>query len=139
MSIKVGGPGSVSNVSKSKSAGKAGGDGSFSKMLDSASTEETHGTSSINRIAPVNFVSIVDGDEQGQRRRKLIEEADDLLDELLKIRDALLFGNLSPGKLQTIQAKLEKIEANCDNPRLNEIIEEVKVRAAVELAKLGRY
>lgn len=135
--MKISGPGSVSNVSKSKGAGKAGGDGGFSKLLESTSNEkEVSSLGGINKISAVNFINSVDGDEKS-RRRQLAEEGEDLLEELAKIRDALLFGNLSAERLRVIQAKIDRIETNCDDPTLNDIIEEIKTRAAVELAKLG--
>ncbi len=137
--MKITGPGPVSNVAKSKSAGKSGGDGSFSKFLDSASNEkEVHNTSSITKINAVNFITSIDGDEQS-RRRQLAEEGEDLLDELSKIRDALLLGNLSADRLRAISAKIARIESNSSDPLLNDIIEEIKTRAAVELAKLGHF
>lgn len=135
--MKISGPGAVSNVSKTKGAGKSGGDGSFSKMLDSVGEEkEISGTGGIGKINAVNFINSVDSDGKG-RRRELVEDADELLDELLKIRDAMLGGTLSAHGLRAVQARLEKFEANCDDLHLNEIIEEIKIRAAVELAKLG--
>ena len=138
MNIRVGGPGAVSGVSKTKGAGKTGGEG-FSKMLDSVAEESpVSGAGGIGKINAVNFINSVDGDGRG-RRRELVEEADDLLDELAKLRDTLLGGNLSVGKLQAIHLKIEKIDSDSDNPQLNDIIDEIKTRAAVELAKLGHY
>lgn len=135
--MKVNGPGQISNVSKSKGTSKSGGDGSFSKMLDSADNEsEVQGVGGISKLSAINFIQEVNSDEKS-KRQKLVDEADELLDELGKIRDALLSGNLSVQALRNISAKIEKIEANCDDPNLNEIIDEVKTRAAVELAKLG--
>jgi len=137
--MKVMVPGPVTNASKTKSAGKAGGDGGFSKFLDATDNEkEIGGTGAVNKIAAVNFINAIDGDEQS-RRRKLAEEGEDLLDELTKMRDELLFGNLPPERLRAIHTKVERMEANCDDPKLNEIIEEIKTRAAVELAKLGQF
>ena len=136
--MKVSGPGQVANVSKTKSANKAAGEG-FSKFLDSTSSEnEVSGVGGVSKISSVNFINAVEGDEQS-RRRKLTEDGEDLLDELSKIRDALLIGNLSVERLRSIQSKVERMEANCEDPKLNEIIEEIKTRAAVELAKLGRF
>ncbi len=131
--------GNIGNVGGSGKTGKSksAGDGGFSKFLDSAGgAQETASVGAASRVSAVNVIQALAVDEQS-KRRKLVEDADDLLDELLKIRDALLLGNVSAEQLRVIQRKLEKIEADCDDPRLNEIIEETKIRAAVELAKLG--
>lgn len=134
--MKISGPGPVSNQSKVGGSKSGGGEG-FSAFLDAASSkEEVNSSPGLSRIASVNFVQVIDSDEKS-KRRQMIDEGEDLLDELLKIRDALLFGKLSAEHLRGIEAKLAKIEANCDDPALNEIIEEIKIRAAVELAKLG--
>lgn len=135
--MKISGPGPISNQQSKVSSSKAGGDGSFSKMLDAASSSsETAETGSISRTAPIAFVQVIDSDEKS-KKKQMVEDADDLLDELTEIRNEMLLGNLSAPRLRAIEAKLAKIEANCDDPNLNEIIEEIKIRAAVELAKLG--
>ena len=137
--MKISGPGPVSNIGKAKGVSKSGGDGAFGQMLDSIDEEkEVLGTGSLSRLNSINFINAIDGEEKS-RRKKLIDDADDILDELGKIRDALLMGNLSIENLRSIQVKIGKIEANCTDTKLNEIVEEVKIRAAVELAKLGQY
>lgn len=134
--MKVGGPGPVSGTSKAKGA-KVSSDGSFSTFLDAAGeTKEASGAGGISKLAAVNFVNMVEPDGKG-RRKQLMDDADEILDELMKIRDALLIGNISVSQLQNMHAKILKMEADCDDPALNDIIEEVKTRAAVELAKLG--
>lgn len=134
--MKISGPGPISNQSK-VGGNKSSGDGSFGKMLDSIGEEkEVSSTPGISRINPVNFIQVIDADEKS-KRKQLVEEGEDILDELLKLRDALLLGSLSADRLRAIEAKIAKIEADCDDPLLNEIVEEIKIRAAVELAKLG--
>ena len=136
--MKISGPNQVSSTSKAKGAGKAGGDGGFSKLLEGTSEEkEIGGLTGVSKIAGVFFQEVDENGKGKQRRKQLVDDANDILDELIKIRDSLLFGKISVSNLQSIQAKIEKIEADCDDPKLNELIEEVKIRAAVELAKLG--
>ena len=75
-------------------------------------------------------------DEREARRRKEIKRGRLTLDALAGLRDALLLGELP---ISTIE-KLEQIVAqerqlNTD-PVLAEILDEIELRAAVELAKL---
>lgn len=136
--MKIDGAGSIGGASKVKKTGSTG-DGSFSKMLDSIGGEtEVGAVGGVSRISAVNFIQALDGDERS-RKRKMVDDADDLLDELLKVRDSLLFGNLTVQHLRAVQEKISKIEANCDDPTLNELVEEIKIRASVELAKLGIF
>jgi hypothetical protein len=137
--MKIDGAGGVGGAGKVKKAGGSSGDGTFGKMLDSIGGEsEVGAVGGVSRISPIAFIEALDGDERS-RKRKMVDDADDLLDELLKVRDSLLFGKLTVQNLRAVQEKISKIEANCDDPVLNELVEEIKIRASVELAKLGIF
>lgn len=71
--------------------------------------------------------------------KKAVERGHDMLDELEKVRDGLLFGGISVSRLENIQKLIAKKEGMVDDPQLAEVMEEIEIRAAVELAKLGRY
>jgi hypothetical protein len=136
--MKVDGAGGVGGAGKVKKTGSSG-DGSFGKMLDSiGGAEETHALTGTSRINAITFIQAIDGDERS-RKRKMVDDGEELLDELLKIRDSLLFGKVTIEHLRSVQERISKLEANCDDPALNEIIEEIKIRAAVELAKFGVF
>ncbi|MGF1474016.1 MAG: flagellar assembly protein FliX [Geminicoccaceae bacterium] len=60
------------------------------------------------------------------------------LDELHQIRMALLDGELSTGVVQRLTALLDRCREPVDDPKLAAALNEVRLRAAVELAKLDR-
>jgi hypothetical protein len=71
-------------------------------------------------------------------RQRARERGEDVLDQLDDIRLGLLTGAIPVARLerlaQLIRAKREQV----DDPRLDQILDEIELRAAVELAKLSR-
>ena len=136
--MKIDGTSAVGGAGKVKKTGSTG-DGTFSKMLDGIGGDaEVGALTGTSRINPISFIQAIEGDERS-KKRKMVDDGEELLDELLKIRDSLLFGKITVENLRGVQEKISKIEANCDDPALNEIVEEIKIRASVELAKLGVF
>ena len=72
------------------------------------------------------------GHEQAKRWGEAI------LAELDALRHALLVGALPLAGLERLARTLEAGRGDISDPRLIEVIEEIELRAAVELAKLGR-
>jgi len=75
---------------------------------------------------------------RGRARKRAQERGNLMLDQLEEIRLGLLMGTIPMAKLeqlaQLVRAKREQI----DDPKLLEILDEIELRAAVELAKLSR-
>lgn len=133
--MKIGSSSPISSKElKKKSSSVSGGD--FSAYM-SEGVEKSSGampTSSISVLAMLNEV-----EDALEAPKKSVQRGNDMLDELEKIRDGLLFGGISVGRLENIQRMLANKQAMVKDPELAEIIEEIEIRAAVELAKLGRY
>ncbi|MEX0758573.1 MAG: flagellar assembly protein FliX [Tistlia sp.] len=66
------------------------------------------------------------------------ERAEDLLDQLDEIRVGLLVGSIPVAELEKLSAAVQRRRAHVEDPRLAELLDEVDLRARVELAKLGR-
>ncbi|HXQ50990.1 MAG TPA: flagellar assembly protein FliX [Stellaceae bacterium] len=75
-------------------------------------------------------------DGQGGRRRA-IARGEDLLEALDELRHALLVGVLPRARLAALVRLAGETAPLVDDPRLAEILSEIELRAAVELAKLG--
>jgi len=65
----------------------------------------------------------------------LFQYGDDLLNRLDDLRLAILDGVLSKDKLTELAHNLRQKRQNSDDPKLNEIIDEIELRAEVEVAK----
>lgn len=66
------------------------------------------------------------------------ERAEELLDRLDEIRLGLLLGTIPATQLEQLSAAIQRKRDHVADPRLAELLDEVDLRARVELAKLGR-
>jgi hypothetical protein len=71
-------------------------------------------------------------------RKKAIRRGTSLLDALDAIKADLLAGRVGEGRLNALMALLAQVRERSE-PALDAVIDEVELRARVELAKLGRY
>ncbi|GJD29970.1 Flagellar assembly protein FliX [Methylobacterium adhaesivum] len=74
-------------------------------------------------------------DTPEERRRRATRRGHDLLDALDRLKASLLMGRVSARDLQAIASRLAQRGASGD-PRLDALIADIELRAAVELAKL---
>lgn len=73
-----------------------------------------------------------------RRRRKALRSGHQMLDVLEEIKIGLLSGQLSAEALDRVAGLLGGLEASGD-PELDALIDDIALRAEVELAKLGRF
>lgn len=73
---------------------------------------------------------------QGGRSQE-IDRAEELLDRLDQIRVGILTGSMSRGGLVSIVDRLQERRREGIEPRLAGLIDEIELRAKVELAKLS--
>lgn len=112
------------------------GKGDFARAL--GSDESAAPVSKLSVTAPMGSVDSllalqeVNPDEE---RGALHRHAEDLLDELDELRHGLLAGALSRHQLTRLKSLVNARRANVTDPRLGEILDEIELRAAVELAK----
>jgi hypothetical protein len=71
-------------------------------------------------------------------RRKAMARGHDLLDTLENLKADVLAGRVSPERLGRIAMLLSRRESS-GNPELEKVIDEIELRAKVELAKLGQF
>jgi hypothetical protein len=70
-------------------------------------------------------------------RRQALDRGEGLLQRMEAIQLALLEGRLDDDALQRLAAELERQNTGSGDPDLSELIAEIELRAAVELAKRG--
>ena len=123
----------INRASASRPAGARRADG-FAAMVGGT------GARSVQTSAPVGLVGGIivvddDADAAGSPSRGLAAGRD-LLDELEDLRRALLVGSVSGARLDTVARKLDML-ATPGDPGLAAIIDDIRLRVAVELAKLS--
>ena len=139
----------VSKVKSGKSASSAsrqkietGHGGEFAEHLKGSLAST--GASAATEAASVNSVdailAIQEADDPTQRRGKRLgsQYGGDLLDQLEELRRDLRLGEIDIDKLGYIAQKIRSNRRQTDDVKLNEIIDEIELRAEVEIAKLTR-
>ncbi len=137
--IKITGLGGVNTTSsvKKKDLRKAGG-ADFSQLLEPETSETAHVTSP-HTVAPVNSLlalQMVSGDESS--KQKTLKRGSNLLDRLNELRLGLLEGRIPAYSMDRLLQEIRSERGEIADPRLLRIIEEIELRAEVELAKLGK-
>jgi Class II flagellar assembly regulator len=115
----------------------ASADRTFTSALgnEGAATVALKGPTSMAAIESLLSLQEI-GDGPGGRRRA-VARGEKLLDALDGLRDALLAGVLPRARIAELQKLAGEAAPLVDDPRLAEILGEIELRAAVELAKLG--
>jgi hypothetical protein len=136
MKIDPAAPQRPSSLRRAGAAGSARSDAFAKALADSAVPSSIGGGSPIGALnAMLALQEVPDALDSRSRAKRRGEQILDLLD---RVRLGLLSGTLSQAQLaqlaQTIRARREEI----DDPRLAEILDEIELRAAVELAKFSR-
>ena len=130
------GPGTV------QPKGKAGKGSEFAKhLLDAVDATDGGQGVEVSQVDAVQSILAVqevpdatDGRSRGHARRY----GDDLLERLDKIRHGLLIGAIPKEDLSELARTMRAERRTSDDRRLNEIIDEIELRAEVEIAKLTR-
>lgn len=130
---------STAPAKRSDKAGKTQG-GSFSQHLKS-------GPDAVAGATPANPVSSVDAlltiqevadSATGQSKSRARKWGNDVLDQLEQLRIGIVGGVIPRHELERIAATVDRQRARTDDPALEAILDEIELRAKVELAKLDR-
>jgi hypothetical protein len=110
---------------------------SFASHLDAP--EETAAAQEAGILGSVSGVwDIQEVDDTLARAARGKLRAEDLLEKMDEIRLDLLSGTLTQSTLQRLSHTIASRRAEVDDPKLNEILDEIDLRAQVELAKFTR-
>ncbi len=138
--MRVAGPPPPSVAGPAAAARRTGGGGAFS-VADPVPTEARTGASAASQTSVLTGLDALltlqgNGDPPAERRRRSIRRGQDLLDGLDRLKAALLGGRVAVNDLQAIAGRLAERSEESGDPRLDGLMAEIELRAAVELAKL---
>jgi hypothetical protein len=132
--------GSGTGVAGTRRTSPAGGGGNFAAAVSRAGrpagAEAAAPVSSVGPLSGLDALvalQAVDGDRAGRRRARA--RAASILDGLDELRLALLGGQLTMGQIERLVASVAAQRTVTDDPRLNAVLDEIDLRAQVELAK----
>ena len=135
--MRITGPNRNARVSASpKAAGKAGATGDF-KVGEGTKTTSAHTTQSTRALAAVDaLIALQEVPDASARSAQAVERAEDLLDLLEEIKIDLLSGALPRSRMVRLARMVEQRRAEIADVQLAGILDEIELRARVELAKL---
>ncbi len=138
--MRIEGPGSTSGIKKSEKARKSGSTGAFGAMLEedegASETSQTRGAAPMAGIGSLLSIQSVDDPTEGKKRKKMMDRAGKVLDALDGVHRGLVNGEVTVGHMKDVSAAMKESRENVNDPKLLAILDEVELRAQVELAKL---
>ncbi len=136
--MKIDGPLGARGATGARRSEKAAGGkpGEFSRLIDGEDTEVAapQSTRPVTRVDALLAVQEVGGEREGRRRAR--KRGERILDRLDEIRLGLLEGTIRGETLEDLAAAIREEKAAVSDPKLLDVLEEIDLRAQVELAKL---
>ncbi|WP_374377204.1 flagellar assembly protein FliX [Dongia sp.] len=142
MAIKID-PVSPKPVSANRRVGgpsAAGGGAEFAKALGESQGSHGHVSMAlgVNSLSVVLAVQEAPDAAKGRARKQARDRGLKMLDYLEEIRIGLLMGAIPKERLEQLGQMVRVKREQIDDPKLTAILDEIELRAAVELAKLSR-
>lgn len=141
--MRVNGPGPTEPANKAKKKQNVGAGGFDACLSASAagggeamSTTETAGLSDISGMSALLSLQELTG--QGESNAKAYKHGEDILEQLSDLRMGLLSGLIPPEKLQNLATLIQGNIQETTDPQLREILNDIEVRARVELEKFNK-
>jgi hypothetical protein len=137
--MKIQGPGKTSGPSKTNKKDKASSsDESFGDMLtaQTGAAPSTGATKSIAMVDSLLAAQSVEDPTARAAKKRMRSRSMSVLDELEKLRMGMLSGSMTVGHMIDIADVVASHREKITDPSLTAIMDEIDLRAQVELAKL---
>ncbi len=132
--------GSVKSAGGTKARRNASSVGSFADLLDAAGAGDDASVGALSDVAAPSAVggmlSLQEVAEEEGRRKKLVSQGHSMLDTLDELRHRLIEGRIPGHMLADLGQEILAKKQTVTDPALVDIIEDIEIRLAVELAKL---
>ncbi len=131
----------TSGASRKKASGSSGGSGFADTMRSLDSSGDAGGSVGVHSTGSVSALDALlalqqSGDALDAPRKAAVLRAKSLLEQLEAVRDGLLSGALSGPRLKQLVGLMDQQREMIDDPELSAVLDEIDLRARVELAKL---
>lgn len=129
--------GNVNNVGASdglKKKKKTASGGDFSAHLKTSEPTKNSSVSPVSATNPLFMLQEIDADENP--KQQAINHGHDVLSQLDEIKLSLLTGNTTQSLLNSLDERIKNWRSDISDPKLQKIIDDIELRAAIELAKL---
>lgn len=137
--MKIQGSSGPSQTGAARGAGRSAAGGfSLSGAGEASETAEAQRMAGLDGVMTVSALLALQGVEDPlHRRKKAMGRASRLLDILDDLKVAMLEGRAAPSTLDNLARAVREQRESTDDPKLNDVLNQIETRAAVELAKLG--
>lgn len=135
--MEIKGPGRIESASARRVGKPAGGGDSAFKLAETPEPPRAQTVSGPGPIAAVESLLTLQGlDDTTSGRSKGLAHGEGLLDMLDQVRDGLLTGGIPRATLNRLAVAVGRRQESFADPKLQGILDEIDLRARVELAKL---
>lgn len=137
--MEVNGPSKVDRSSGVRRSAKSASAGSSSAFTVSSAPEEPHASmvAGPGPIAALDSILALQGlEDSTDGRSRGLKHGEQLLDMLDQVRDGLLAGGIPRATLNRLANAVSRRHEQFADPRLQSVLDEIELRAHVELAKL---
>ena len=141
--MKIGQTKSTSSTSSKRSTGAASGAGGTFSL---GGTEQTRGSAGLSAPASIGAVDALlalqgadAADDALSAPRRAMARAEDMLDILDQVKIDLLSGDVPVNRLTRLLGVVSRRKGNVADPNLQDLLDQIELRARVELAKFGNF
>ncbi len=138
--MKIEGPNSLrSGAVRRTKAGKPADRDGFADALDESddAAQQPAGVTGSGPIQSVDSLLALQGtDDLAERHGRARARGEALLERLDMLRTDILLGRVPRRRLDELTALVRSSRAKVDDPKLGDVLDEIELRAEVELAKL---
>lgn len=131
----------TAGTAKKKAVGSASG-GDFMGLLSASEVETTSAAAPMSDVLPTNsmnaLLTLQEMPDDEIARRRAVMESKGTIEALETLRVGLLTGSIPEHLLKRLTDVVALQKQKVEDPRLMSLIEDIELRAAVELAKLER-
>ncbi len=139
--MKISQAGSAASASRNRKSGKAGqadADGAFRQHIDDGAAPSARAAGATPLAALSSLLAIQEAPDPTTGKKRAVQHGATLLDELKELQIGLVQGWVSEDKLRSLSHMLEQPRPAIDDPGLSQVLDDIELRAAVELAKIER-
>ena len=134
--MRIYGSNGTALASKPASARRSAG-GSFS-VSEQEAPRNSSAAGSLRAISTVDALMALQGvEDPAERKKRAVAKGRGALDVLDRLKLALLDGSVDGGTLARLKVAAEGLTEQTGDPGLDEVLGEIDLRVAVELAKAG--
>lgn len=137
--MRVNRPDRSTASASTRSSKKAGNTGASFSLSSAEEPSQAQGAGGLQSIGGVDgLLSLQEVPDSTDRNKSAYKRGEDMLDMLEDLKLGLLVGVIPMPKLRELLAMVEKRRDEVSDPGLGKILDEIELRARVELAKLGK-